>query len=342
MKRRIFTLTALSFASLGLAWLATHSAVAAPKRSLELLNVSYDPTRELWRELNSKFIPKYAKETGVQLDIKQSHGGSSTQARSVIDGLEADVVTLAMWGDTNAVSKVGLIKQGWEKRLPNNSLPYTSTIVFVVRKGNPKKIKEWSDLIRSGVEVITPNPKTSGNGKLSFLAAWGSVLTKKGSERDAQKFVSELYQHVPVLDSGARGATTTFAQKGIGDVHLTWENEAYFEIEEAKGELEIVYPPVSIRAEPYVAVVDANVDRKDSRDAAQAYLNFLYTVEAQEILAKNHYRPSNEKVLAKFSKSLPKIELFAITKVAKSWEEADKKFFASGAIFDSIYAPQGK
>ena len=338
MKRRVFTLTALLLGALPAAWLATQNAVAAPKKSLELLNVSYDPTRELWKEINSKFIPKYSKETGTDLTIKQSHGGSSTQARSVIDGLEADVVTLALWADTNAVSKAGLIKQGWEKRLPNNSLPYTSTIVFVVRKGNPKKIKDWSDLIKADIEVITPNPKTSGNGKLSFLAAWGSVLSKKGTDKDAQKFVTELYKHVPVLDSGARGSTTTFAQKGIGDVHLTWENEAYFEVEEAKGELEIVYPSTSIQAEPYVAVVDANVDRKDSRDAAQAYLNFLYTPEAQDILAKYHYRPSNQKALAKFTKGLPKIELFPVTKVAKSWDDADKKYFASGAIFDSIYS----
>jgi len=338
MKRKIFVLTALSLAALTVAWLANRNAVAAPKKSLELLNVSYDPTRELWRDINAKFIPKYAKETGIELTIKQSHGGSSTQARSVIDGLEADVVTLALWADTNAVSKAGLIKQGWEKRLPNNSLPYTSTIVFVVRKGNPKKIKDWADLVKADVEVITPNPKTSGNGKLSFLAAWGSVLAKKGTEKDAQKFVTDLYKHVPVLDSGARGSTTTFAQKGIGDVHLTWENEAYFEEAEAKGELEIVYPATSIQAEPYVAVVDANVDRKDSRDAAQAYLSYLYTPEAQDILAKYHYRPTSEKALAKFTQGLPKIELFPVTKVAKSWEDADKKFFASGAIFDSIYA----
>ena len=245
--------------------------------SQELLNVSYDPTRELWKALNKEFIADYKKQTGVSLDIRQSHAGSSSQARSVVEGLDADVVTLAMPTDTEAIAKAGLIKEGWQERLPNGSLPYSSTIVFVVRKGNPKQVKDWSDLVRDDVTVVTPSAKTSGNGKLSFLAAWGSVVLRGGSESDATQFVRQLYQHVPVLDSGACAATTTFAQKKIGDVHLTWENEAFFEMKEAGGELEIVYPPLSIRAEPRVAVVDANVDRKKTRAAAEAYLEFLYT-----------------------------------------------------------------
>ena len=319
---------------------AGDSAAAGTKVSsepVELLNVSYDPTRELWREVNEAFIADYAKRGG-NVTIKQSHGGSSTQARSVIDGLEADVVTLAMQTDTEAIVKSGLIQEGWEKRLPNDSLPYSSTIVFVVRKGNPKQIKDWKDLVGAGVEVITPNPKTSGNGKLSFLAAWGSVLSGGGSEEKAKEFVTELYKHVPVLDSGARGATTTFAQKNIGDVHLTWENEAYFEVDEAKGELEIVYPATSIIAEPRVAVVDEVVDHKGSRAAAEAYLKFLYTDAGQEIIAKHHYRATNPAQVKKLSGPAAAIKLFPITAVALSWAEAEKKFFASDAIFDVIQA----
>ncbi|MBI3838535.1 MAG: sulfate ABC transporter substrate-binding protein [Planctomycetia bacterium] len=305
--------------------------------SQELLNVSYDPTRELWKSLNKQFIAEYQKKTGVQLDIKQSHGGSSSQARNVIDGLEADVVTLALWSDTNAIAKAGLINEGWQTRLPNGALPYSSTIVFVVRKGNPKQIKDWTDLVREGVEVITPSAKTSGNGKLSFLAAWGSVVLRDGSEKDATDYVTRLYSHVPVLDSGARAATTTFAQKQIGDVHLTWENEAYFEVREAKGALEIVYPPISIRAEPRVAVVDKNVDRKKTRAAAEAYLRFLYTPEAQEIIAQNYYRPHKPEILRKYSNSFPPIELFTIQKIAVDWDEAERRFFHDGGVFDQIY-----
>jgi sulfate/thiosulfate-binding protein len=315
---------------------------ASREGAIELLNVSYDPTRELWKQLNEKFIADYQKQTGKRLDIRQSHGGSSSQARSVIDGLEADVVTLAMWADTNAIAKAGLITEGWQERLPNGALPYSSTIVFVVRKGNPKGIQDWPDLIKDGVEVITPSAKTSGNGKLSFLAAWGSVTLRGGSESDATDFVKKLYQHVPVLDSGARGATTTFAQKNIGDVHLTWENEAHFEVNEAKGALEIVYPPISIRAEPRVAVVDANVDRKQTREAAEAYLNFLYTPAAQEIIAANFYRPSKPEVLHKHSESFNAIELFEIQKIAADWDEAEKRFFVDGGVFDQIYVPATK
>ena len=229
---------------------------------IELLNVSYDPTRELWRDLNDKFIPAYEQKTGQKVAIRQSHASSGSQARAVIDGLEADVVTLALWSDTDAIRKKGLIKDGWQEQFPNHSLAYFSTIVFVVRKGNPKGIKDWPDLVKEGIEVITPNPKTSGNGRLSFLAAWGAVRQRGGSEENAREYMTKLYQHTPVLDNGARGSTTTFAQKKIGDVHLTWENEAYLEVDETPGELEIVYPPVSVRAEPFVAVVDANIDRK--------------------------------------------------------------------------------
>jgi sulfate/thiosulfate-binding protein len=307
---------------------------------LELLNVSYDPTRELWRDLNAHFVPQWEKQSGQRLTINQSHGGSGSQARSVIDGLEADVVTLALWSDTDALRKARLIRDGWEDRLPEHALPYYSTIVFVVRKGNPKGIKDWPDLVRDGVEVITPNPKISGNGRLSFLAAWGAVRQRGGSEDEARDFVRRLYQHTPVLDSGARGSTSTFAQKKIGDVHLTWENEAHLEVEETGGELEIVYPPLSIRAEPFVAVVDANVDRRGTRAAAEAYLKFLYTDEAQHIIARHHYRPSNAAIRQQYTGELPDLPLFSITAVAASWAEAQEKFFANGGVFDHIYEPR--
>jgi sulfate transport system substrate-binding protein len=315
------------------------AATGAPK-SVELLNVSYDPTRELWKDLNAKFIAAYRKETGTEVSVKQSHGGSSSQARAVIDGLEADVVTLATYVDTEAVSKRGLIKPGWVERLPNHSLPYTSTIVFVVRKGNPKGVKDWPGLIKPGVEVVTPNPKTSGNGYLAFFSAWGSVVLRGGSRADAIKYVTELYRHVPVLDSGARGATTTFSQRKIGDVHLAWENEAQLEVHESKGELQVIYPPISIRAEPHVAVVDANVDRKGTRKAAEAYLKYVYSDEAQEIVAKHHYRPSNPEILKKHAASFPDIKLFPITDIAKDFLDAHKQFIAEGGVFDSIYKPK--
>ncbi len=309
---------------------------AAASAPVELLNVSYDPTRELWKELNEKFVAQQ-KTAGNDVSIKQSHGGSGSQARAVIDGLEADVVTLAMWSDTEQLHKKGLIKDGWEDAFSNRSLPYTSTIVFVVRKGNPKNIKSWSDLSGTGIEIITPNPKTSGNGKLAFLAAWGSVIHKGGTEADARAFVTQLYKQVPVLDTAARGATTTFAQKGIGDVHLTWENEAHLEVTEAKGELELVFPEASILAEPHVAIVDENVDKKGSRTAAENYLKFLYTPAGQAVIAKHFYRPTDATVLAANSASFPAIELFAITKIAASWDDAQTKFFAEGAEFDKIY-----
>jgi sulfate/thiosulfate-binding protein len=312
---------------------STSTGTSAP---VELLNVSYDPTRELWKELNEKFTAQQSA-SGKTVSIKQSHGGSGSQARAVIDGLEADVVTLAMWSDTEQLHKKGLIKDGWEEALPNRSLPYTSTIVFVVRKGNPKNIRNWSDLIGTGIEIITPNPKTSGNGKLAFLAAWGSVVNKGGSEDDARAFVAQLYKQVPVLDTGARGATTTFAQKGIGDVHLTWENEAHLEVAEANGELEVVFPEASILAEPHVAVVDTTVDKKGTRATAEEYLKFLYTKEGQEVIAKHFYRPSDAEILAASATSFPAIELFPVTKIAAGWDDAQAKFFEDGAEFDKIY-----
>jgi sulfate/thiosulfate transport system substrate-binding protein len=312
----------------------------AAGKELTLLNVSYDPTRELWRDVNEHFVAAYAKQTGVTLSIKQSHGGSSTQARSVIDGLDADVVTLASYLDTDAIAKAKLIKGGWVDRLPHRSLPYYSTIVFVVRKGNPKKIKDWPDLVKPGISIVTPNPKTSGNGYLSFFSAWGSVVLRGGSRQDAIDYVTKLYKQVPVLDSGARGATTTFVQKGIGDVHLAWENEAHLEVEEAKGGLDLVYPPISIRAEPHVAVVDANVERHHTREAAEAYLKYLYTPEGQEICAKHFYRPSDDSVLKKHAASFPSIRLFAITEIAKDFPDAHKQFIAEGGVFDTIYKPR--
>ena len=245
-------------------------AAPAQDKTQELLNVSYDPTRELWKALNAAFIPLYQKEKGVTLTINQSHGGSGSQARAVVDGLDADVVTLALWPDTDAIRKAGLIASGWENRLPNNSVAYRSTIVFVVRKGNPKGIKDWPDIVKPGVEIVTPNPKTSGNGKLSFLAAWGSVTERGGSQDDARAFVTKLYKAVPVLDQGARGSTTTFAQKKIGDVQITWENEARLELQEFPDQFEIVYPPISFLAEPPLAWVDANVKRKGTTEAAQS------------------------------------------------------------------------
>jgi sulfate transport system substrate-binding protein len=330
----------MSRATSFIASLALTTALIAPAAAQELLNVSYDPTRELWKDLNEKFAASYEKSTGTKVTIKQSHGGSSTQARAVIDGLEADVVTLATFVDTEAISKKGLIKPGWIDRFPNRSLPYTSTIVFVVRKGNPKGIKDWKDLTKPGVEVVTPNPKTSGNGYLSFFSAWGSVVLRGGSRDDAVKFVTALYQNVPVLDSGARGATTTFVQKKIGDVHLAWENEAELEVKEAKGDLDVVYPEISIQAEPHVAIVDANVDRHGSRKVAEAYLNFVYTDEGQEIVAKHFYRPQNAEIAKKHAASFPELRRFAVTEIAKDFPDAHKQFIAEGGVFDGIYKPK--
>jgi sulfate/thiosulfate-binding protein len=308
-------------------------------KGTQLLNVSYDPTRELWRDINENFIPAYAKQTGVSLVIKQSHGGSGSQARAIIDGLEADVATLALWPDTNQIAKAGLIKPDWESRLPNNSVAYTSTIVFVVRKGNPKGVKDWPDLAKPGIEIVTPNPKTSGNGKLSLLAAWGSVVTRGGTEEQARELITKIYQQTPVLDTAARGSTTTFVQKEIGDVHLTWENEAHLEVKESGGELEIVYPQTSFLAQPPLALVDANVDRKGTRAAAEAYLRWVFSDEGQEIAAKNFYRPTNPAILAKHASTFPNIQVFPVAALGESWDVVNRKFFGEGGVFDQIYKP---
>jgi sulfate transport system substrate-binding protein len=304
--------------------------------STQILNVSYDPTRELFQDLNPRFIEKYLKDTGKRLTVAQSHGGSSRQAQAVIEGFPADVVTLALPSDIDALCKRGLVSADWDKRLPNGGQPYTSTIVFVVRKGNPKGIKDWSDLVRRDVSVITPNPKTSGNGKLSLLAAWGSVIYRGGSDAAALEYLRQLYRHVPVLDVGARDATNTFTQEKLGDVQLTWENEALLEAAEYKGELEIVYPPVSIRAEPSVAWVDSNVARRKTEAYAKAYLEYLYTDPAQEIIAQHGYRPINPAIFMRHSAQFPPVNLFSVTLFAKNWEDAQQKFFAEGGIYDEV------
>jgi sulfate transport system substrate-binding protein len=320
---------------LGLAALLT-GCTRSTEGDLQLLHVSYDPTRELWQDINKVFAEQHRQQTGKEIVIKQSHGGSGSQARAVIDGLPADVVSLALWSDTDAIRKKGLIADKWEERLPNRALPYYSTIVFVVRKGNPRAIRDWPDLVRDGVGVITPNPKTSGNGRLSFLAAWGAVRQRGGSDSDAEAYVSALYGNALVLDTAARGSTVTFAQRGLGDVHLTWENEAHLEVAESHGGLEIVYPPASIKAEPHVAWVDANVDRNGTREVAEAYLRFLYSRPAQEIIAKHHYRPIDADVLTKHA--FPAIQLFQIGAFVRDWEEAQARFFSDKGVFDRIYA----
>jgi sulfate/thiosulfate-binding protein len=309
---------------------------AAQDPASHFLNVSYDPTRELYRDVDAAFVADYAQRTGKRLDILQSHGGSSRQARAVIDGLPADVVTLAIRTDIDALVRRGLIDPEWQARLPNGSLPYTSTIVFVVRKGNPKSVRDWPDLVQPGVSIVTPNPKTSGNGKLSFLAAWGSVIRAGGDEASARQFLARLYQRVAVLDSGARGAATRFAEEKTGDVHLTWENEALREVADSRGELEIVYPRASIRAEPYVAWVDANVKRKHSEADAKAYLEFLYGARGQELIATHGYRPIDPAVLAAHRDRFPTLDLFSVTALAGSWDQAEQKFFAEGGIFDQL------
>lgn len=307
---------------------------------LTLLNVSYDPTRELYRDINDAFARRYEQEHGRAVEIKQSHAASGSQARAVIDGLEADVVTLAVWPDVEAVAKAGLVRSGWQERFDNDAVPYHSVVVFVVRKGNPKGIKDWPDLVRGDVSIITPNPKTSGNGKYSFLAAWGAVTTAGGSDDDAERFVADLYRRTPVLDTGARAATATFSQKGIGDVHLTFENEAHLEVTEAKGELEIVYPSRSIRVDPPVAIVDVNVDRRGTRHAAEAYLGFLYTPEGRTIVAKHHYRPwGADSPTPPGVTTWPVVETFDITAVG-GWEAAMTRFFGENGVFDQIYAAQ--
>ena len=305
-----------------------------------LLNVSYDPTRELYDEINTAFRRAWEPAHGP-LAIRQSHGGSGKQARAVIDGLEADVVTLALAGDIDAIAeRSGLLPAAWQSRLPQNSAPYTSTIVFVVRKGNPKKIRDWDDLARPGVSVITPNPKTSGGARWNHLAAWGWALRQKGgSEASARDFLARFYRNVPVLDTGARGSTVTFAERGIGDVLVAWENEAFLLTKEiGKDRFEIVVPSVSILAEPPVAVVDRNADKRGTRAAAQAYLEFLYTDEGQEIVAKHHYRPRSAAVAARYAAKFPKVALFTIDEAFGGWKKAQSVHFADGGVFDVVTA----
>jgi sulfate/thiosulfate transport system substrate-binding protein len=338
MNTRRRTLTALGAPLLG-AWLGLGASVAHAK-DVSLLNVSYDPTRELYQDINKAFAAQWKAKTGDSLAIKQSHGGSGKQARSVIDGLEADVVTLALAYDIDELSaKAKLLPADWQKRLPHNSSPYTSTIVFLVRKGNPKGIKDWPDLIKPGVQVITPNPKTSGGARWNYLAAWGYALKAPGgSEASAQAFVKALFKNVPVLDSGARGATTTFVERGIGDVFISWENEAFLAVKElGPDKFEIVVPSVSILAEPPVAVVDKVVDKRGTRAVAEAYLAFLYTPEGQKIAAENGYRPIDPKVSAQFAKVFPTIKLFTIDTTFGGWATAQKKHFADGGLFDQMY-----
>ena len=314
---------------------------AALAQNITLLNVSYDPTRELYQDYNTAFAKYWKGKTGQNVTIQQSHGGSGKQARAVIDGLEADVVTLALAYDIDAIAKKGLLATDWQKRLANNSSPYTSTIVFLVRKGNPKGIKDWSDLTKQGVQVITPNPKTSGGARWNYLAAWGYALHKNNKdETAARNFVADLYHNVPVLDTGARGSTVTFVERGIGDVLLAWENEAFLALKEfGSDKFEIVAPSESILAEPPVAVVDKVVDAKGTRKQAEAYLNFLYSPEAQEIVAKNSYRPRDAAVAAKYKDTFPKISLFTIDDEFGGWKKAQETHFADGGIFDQIYKP---
>ena len=310
----------------------------AAQSAISLLNVSYDPTRELYAEYNVAFAKHWKAKTGQDVTIKQSHGGSGKQARAVIDGLEADVITLALAGDMDAIHKNGSwIPADWQKRLPLASSPYTSTIVLVVRQGNPKNIKDWDDLIKPGVSVITPNPKTSGGARWSYLAAWEFAKRKFGSEARAKEFVQALYKNVPVLDTGARGASITFAQRGQGDVLLSWENEAYLLEKEFGNKVDFVYPSLSILAQPPVTVVDKNVDRKGTRAAAEEYVKFLYTEEAQDIIGKNFYRPTSAKAQAKYARQLPKLNLFTLEEAFGNWTKADKDHFADGGSFDQIY-----
>ena len=333
LKKHLFTAAAL-FALIGA--IQPLNAFAQ-----EFLNVSYDPTRELYQDFNKAFAKQWKQKGGQEITFKQSHGGSGKQARGVIDGLEADVVTLALAYDIDEIhDKAKLIPANWQKRLPNNSSPYTSTIVFLVRKGNPKQIKDWNDLVKPGVAVITPNPKTSGGARWNYLAAWAYALKQKGgNEAKAKSFVAELFKHVPVLDSGARGSTTTFVQRGQGDVLLAWENEAFLAVNElGKDKFEIVVPSLSILAEPPVTVVDKVVDRKGTRKLAEEYLKYLYSPEGQELAAQNYYRPRDKKVAAKYAKSFPKVKLVTIDDTFGGWKKAQKVHFADGGVFDQIFA----
>ena len=308
----------------------------------KLLNVSYDPTREFYKDYDAAFAKHWKATSGEDLAIEVSNGGSGSQARKVIDGLEADVVTLALAYDIDAIAKSGAIDPKWQSRLPNNSTPYTSTIVFLVRKGNPKGIHDWSDLIKGDTQVITPNPKTSGGARWAYLAAWGWALTQPGGNADTAKaFVASLYKHVPVLDTGARGSTTTFVQRGIGDVLLAWENEAYLAVKElGPDQFEIVYPSLSILAEPPVAVVDKVVDAHGTRKQAEAYLQYLYSPEGQDIAARHFYRPTDPAIAAKYKSQFPDIKLFTLADTFGTWADVQAQHFADGGTFDQIYKPQ--
>jgi len=313
-------------------------ATSAHAADVTLLNVSYDPTRELYSDFNKSFAAAYQKETGDKVTIKQSHGGSGAQARSVIDGLQADVVTLALAYDIDAIANKGLLAKDWQKRLPQNASPYTSTIVFLVRKGNPKGIKDWDDLIKPGVSVITPNPKTSGGARWNYLAAWGYALKKYGSEDKAREFVGNIYKNVPVLDTGARGSTVSFVERGVGDVLLAWENEAFLAVKEfGKDKFEIIAPSISILAEPPIAVVDTVVEKKGTRAVAEAYLKHWYTKDGQEIAARNFYRPRDPDVAEKHADAFAKVDLFTIDNVFGGWTKAQTTHFTDGGVFDKIY-----
>jgi len=316
------------------------AAGLAGAKDVTLLNVSYDPTRELYQDFNAAFAKQWKAKTGDNVSIKQSHGGSGKQARSVIDGLDADVVTLALAYDIDEIAERGkLIPGDWQKRLKHNSAPYTSTIVFLVRKGNPKVIKDWDDLVKPGIEVITPNPKTSGGARWNYLAAWGYAQKKYGSDEKAKEFLTALLKNVPVLDSGARGATTTFVERGLGDVLLAWENEALLALKElGPDKFEIVAPSVSILAEPPVTVVDKVVDKKGTRPVAQAYLDYLYSPEGQDIAGRNYYRPIDPTAAAKYAKQFPQVKLFTIDEAFGGWTKAQKTHFADGGVFDQIFA----
>lgn len=337
MKRLAFLIAAMSiatsFGSFGRAFAAGDATI---------LNVSYDPTRELYEDYNAAFAAYWKKKTGQNVSVQQSNGGSGKQARAVIDGLQADVVTLALAYDIDAISqKAGLLPANWQSRLPENSTPYTSTIVFLVREGNPKHIKDWNDLIRPGVSVITPNPKTSGGARWNFLAAWAYALSRPGgNDASARDFVTKLYKNVPVLDSGARGATTTFVERGLGDVEIAWESDAFLAVNQlGKGKYQIVAPSQSILAEPPVALVDKVVDSKGTRAVAQAYLQYLYSPQGQEIIAKHYYRPRLASVAKKYANVFPKIKLVTIDNVFGGWQKAQKTYFDDGGVFDQIYQP---
>lgn len=338
MKTTIQVLSRRTLLALSLIGLSA-PVLAQQAPAVSLLNVSYDPTRELYVEFNAAFAKHWKATTGQTVTIKQSHGGSGKQARSVIDGLEADVVTLALAGDIDALVKNGQwIPKDWQKRLPHNSAPYTSTIVLVVRQGNPKGIKDWDDLIKPGIKVITPNPKTSGGARWNYLAAWEFAKRKYGGDAKAKEFIAKLFANVPVLDTGARGSSITFAQRNQGDVFISWENEAYLLEKEFSSKVDVIYPSLSILAEPPVSVVDKNVDKKGTRAVAEAYLKYLYTEEGQDIAGKNFYRPAVSKAAqTKYAKQLPQIPLFTIEQAFGGWEKADKEHFADGGSFDQIY-----